>query len=109
MSFKKKDWIVEKRVALSATNIVAKLAQLDGWKLSGDGDAVAIEKTFAFADYFETIAFVNALALVAHQQDHHPELAVFYNRCTVRLNTHDVRGISVSDFECAALFDALLA
>jgi 4a-hydroxytetrahydrobiopterin dehydratase len=109
MSLKKKDWNVEKRIALSATNIVANLAQLDGWKLSGDGDAVAIEKTFTFGDYFETIAFVNALAWVAHKQDHHPELAVFYNRCIVRLNTHDVRGISASDFECAALFDALLA
>ena len=109
MSLKKKDWIVEKRIALSAANIVAKLAHLDGWKLSGDGDAVAIEKTFTFADYFETIAFVNAIAWVAHKQDHHPELAVLYNRCTVRLNTHDVRGISASDFECAALFDALLA
>ncbi len=109
MTLKKKDWNVEKRIALSATNIVAKLAQLDGWKLSGDGDAVAIEKSFRFDDYFETIAFVNAVALVAHTQDHHPELAVFYNHCTVRFNTHDVRGISVSDFECALQIDALLA
>jgi 4a-hydroxytetrahydrobiopterin dehydratase len=109
MTLKKKDWNIEKRIALSATNIVAKLAQIDGWKLSGDGDAVAIEKSFRFDNYFETIAFVNAVALVAHKQDHHPELAVFYNRCTVRLNTHDVRGISASDFGCAAQIDALLA
>lgn len=109
MTLKKKDWSVQKRSALSATNIVAKLAQLDGWKLSGDGDAVAIEKTFHFGNYFETIAFVNAVALVAHKEDHHPELAVFYKHCTVRFSTHDVAGVSASDFACAVQLDALLA
>ena len=39
---------------------------------------------------------------------HHPDLAVSYGRCTVRFNTHDVGGISVSDFHCAAAVDALL-
>jgi len=54
------------------------------------------------------MAFVNALAWVAHQEDHHPDLNVSYGRCTVRFNTHDVGGISVSDFHCAAAVDALL-
>lgn len=109
MILKKKDWSVHKRIALSATNIVAKLALLEGWNLSGDGEGIAIEKTYRFDNYFETIAFVNAVALVAHKEDHHPDLAVFYNHCTVRFNTHDVRGISASDFDCAAQLDALLA
>jgi 4a-hydroxytetrahydrobiopterin dehydratase len=74
-----------------------------------DGANVAIEKAWSFANYFETMAFVNALAFVAHRQDHHPELVVQYSRCIVRLSTHDVGGLSVTDFECAALFDALLA
>ena len=77
--------------------------------LAGDGTDVAIEKTYRFANYFETIAFVNGIALVAHVQDHHPDLSVHYNRCVVRLNTHDVKGLSVSDFDCAIRFDALLA
>jgi 4a-hydroxytetrahydrobiopterin dehydratase len=94
---------------MSATEIVASLARLEGWKLAGDGANVAIEKTFAFANYFETIAFVNALALVAHKQDHHPDLSVHYDRCVVRFNTHDVGGISATDFECASQADALLA
>jgi 4a-hydroxytetrahydrobiopterin dehydratase len=55
-----------------------------------------------------TLAFVNALALIAHQQDHHPDLAVSYGRCGVRLNTHDVNGISSTDIECARRIDALL-
>lgn len=104
-----KDWKSHPRRAMSATEIVASLARLEGWKLAGDGANVAIEKTFAFANYFETIAFVNALALVAHKQDHHPDLSVHYDRCVVRFNTHDVGGISATDFECASQADALLA
>ena len=103
------DWKTKKRRALSATEIVSELARIDGWKLTGDGADVAIEKTFSFADYFETIAFVNALALIAHKQDHHPDLSVHYNRCVVRFNTHDVGGLSATDFDCAAQADALLA
>jgi 4a-hydroxytetrahydrobiopterin dehydratase len=104
-----KDWKGQTRRALSATEIVASLARLDGWKLTGDGADVAIEKTFTFTNYFETIAFVNALALIAHRQDHHPDLSVHYNRCVVRFSTHDVGGISATDFDCAAQADALLA
>jgi 4a-hydroxytetrahydrobiopterin dehydratase len=105
----KKDWSTLTRKALTATEIVAKLAQLEGWSLHGDGANVAIEKTYRFANYFETIAFVNALAFIAHAEDHHPDLSVHYNRCVVRLNTHDVGGLSASDFDCAARFDALVA
>ena len=106
---KKKDWSAIVRRALTATEIVANLAKIDNWKLVGDGPTVAIEKTFNFANYFETIAFVNAVAFIAHVQDHHPELSVHYNRCVVRFNTHDVGGISISDFDCAAQIDALVA
>ena len=104
----KKDWSAHTRRALTATEIVAKLAQLESWTLTGDGADVAIEKTFRFANYYETMAFVNGIALVAHVQDHHPDLSVHYNRCVVRLNTHDVKGLSSSDFESASRIDALL-
>ena len=106
---KRKDWSTLTRKALTATEVVAKLAQLEGWSLHGDGASVAIEKTYRFANYFETIAFVNAVAFVAHAEEHHPDLSVHYDRCVVRLNTHDVGGLSSSDFECATRFDALLA
>ena len=102
--FKPKDWSALTRRAQAAT----ELALLDGWKLTGDGAQVAIEKTFHFANYFETIAFVNAVAFIAHAQDHHPDLSVHYNRCVVRLNTHDVGGLSSTDFDCATQIDALL-
>ncbi len=107
--FQPKVWQGQPRRAMSATETVTALARLDGWKLSGDGASIAIEKTFSFANYFETIAFVNAVAMVAHVQDHHPDLSVHYNRCVVRFNTHDAGGISSTDIDCATRVDALLA
>jgi 4a-hydroxytetrahydrobiopterin dehydratase len=104
-----RDWAQVPRRALTPTEIVKRLADLPGWKLSGDRADVAIEKTFSFADYYETISFVNALAFVANQLDHHPELSVHYGKCVVRFNTHSLQGISETDFECAARADALLA
>ncbi|MCW5671047.1 MAG: 4a-hydroxytetrahydrobiopterin dehydratase [Hydrogenophaga sp.] len=100
--------IHQNRRALSATEIVTQLTQLNGdaaqgWKLI-DG---ALEKSYSFANFHETMAFVNALAWIAHREDHHPDVSLSYGRCTVRFNTHDVDGISVSDFHCAAAVDAL--
>ena len=101
--------ITPRRTALSATQVIAGLAKLDGWKLHGDGTDVAIEKTFQFKNFLRTMAFVNAVAYLAEQQNHHPELLVGYGSCSVRFNTHDVQGITHSDFACAALVDALIA
>ena len=94
--------------ALNATQVIAQLAKLDNWKLYGDGPDLAIEKTFHLRGFLETMAFVNADAYLAHHRNHHPELVVHYNRCIVRWCTHDVQGISMVDFECAAQVDALI-
>ena|SRR5215218_3440864 len=106
---RKKDWSLLPRRALTPTEIVTRLASAPGWQLSGDGPDVAIEKTYTFDNYYETISFVNALAFIANAEDHHPDLSVHYNRCVVRFNTHDVKGLSETDFECASQIDALLA
>lgn len=66
-----------------------------------------MSKTFRFPDYYRTIAFVNALAFVAHREDHHPDLGVHYDRCIVRFSTHDVGGLSENDFICAAKAERL--
>ena len=100
----------QNRRALGATEIVTHLSKLNGeqalgWRLI-DG---ALEKTFNFKNFHATIGFVNAVAFIANAEDHHPDLAVSYSRCTVRFNTHDVHGMSVSDFFCASKVDALLA
>lgn len=104
-----KDWAGVVRRALTPTEVVMRLGAAPGWVLSGDGDEAAIEKTFRFANYDETMAFVNAVAFIAKQEDHHPDMLVHYNRCVVRFRTHAVKGISASDFDSAARVDALLA
>jgi 4a-hydroxytetrahydrobiopterin dehydratase len=95
---------LEGQPPMPAPEIERHLAGAPGWALR-EG---AIEREFRFADFHRTMAFVNALAWIAHAEDHHPDLAVGYNRCTVRFNTHSVGGISINDFICAAKVDALL-
>ena len=72
-----------------------------------DDDGLAMQRTFGFKNYYQTIAFVNALAWVAHHEDHHPDLEVGYNRCVVHYSTHSVGGLSENDFICASRIDAL--
>jgi 4a-hydroxytetrahydrobiopterin dehydratase len=91
--------------ALDPAHTGALLAQVPGWKVA---EGTAIEREFGFPDFHRTMAFVNAVAWIAHAQDHHPELRVSYNRCTVRYTTHSVTGLSINDFICAAQVDALL-
>lgn len=81
----------------------ALLAELEGWQIA---DAKLV-KTYRFTDYAATIAFVNAVAAVAQQQDHHPALLVTYDACEVCFDTHSVHGLSRNDFICAARLDAL--
>ncbi len=96
--------LLERQTALAPAEVAAHLVQAPGWTLAGG----AIERRFSFGDYHHTMAFVNAVAWIAHAEDHHPELQVFYNHCTVRFNTHAVAGLSLNDFICAAKVDALL-
>ena len=79
--------------------------QVPDWSLVEDGKA--IRRTFTFEDYYRTMAFVNALAFIAHREDHHPDLEVHYDRVVVRYSTHDVGGLSENDFICAAKADNL--
>ncbi len=90
---------------LPADRVAALLGQLSGWEVVEDG--AALTRTYRFPDYYRTMAFVNALAWIAHEQDHHPDLGVHYDRCVVRFSTHDVGGLSENDFICAAKADAL--
>ncbi len=75
------------------------------WEVVENGKAIT--RTFRFKDYYRTMAFVNALAFIAHREDHHPDLQVHYDRVVVRYSTHDVDGLSENDFICAAKADAL--
>jgi 4a-hydroxytetrahydrobiopterin dehydratase len=89
--------------ALDARAADALLPQVPGWTIV-DGKLV---KTFAFQDYHRTMAFVNAVAWIAHREDHHPAMTVSYNRCRIEFDTHSVAGLSLNDFICAARVEAL--
>ena len=90
--------------ALTANYVSEQLGHLPGWQQK-DG---AISKAFPFKNYYETMAFVNAVAWISHKEDHHPDMEVGYNRCKVTYSTHSVGGLSEKDFECAAKVDRLL-
>ena len=85
---------------LGQARIAELMPQLPGWELAEEGRALL--RTFAFKDYLHTLAFVNAVAWIAHREDHHPDLGVHYDRAIVRFSTHDVGGLSENDFICAA-------
>lgn len=94
---------LEGHAVMSPAEIDAHLKASNGWSLNHG----SVEKIFTFTDYHHTLAFVNAVAWIAHREDHHPDIAFGYNRCTLRWNTHSVGGISLNDFICAAKVDAL--
>lgn len=94
-----------KRTPLSEAQIQAHLASLPGWTWQ-PGDSF-IERRFSFARYAQTLAFVNAVAQLAEQADHHPEMVVRYSQCWVRFSTHEPPGISALDFSCALAVQAL--
>ena len=79
------------------------LKQLDDWELKDN----VISKIFKFKNYYQVMAFVNAVAWMTHREDHHPDMTVGYNQCRVEYSTHAIGGLSENDFICAAKVDAL--
>ena len=79
------------------------LKSLKGWIVENN----TLVKLYPFTNYYQTMAFVNALAWISHREDHHPDLQVGYNKCRVEYITHAIGGLSENDFICAAKCDAL--
>jgi 4a-hydroxytetrahydrobiopterin dehydratase len=87
---------------LSSEKITELLKQIEGWDLFDR----LIGKLYNFKNYYETMAFVNAVAWISHREDHHPDMIVSYNKCRVEYSTHAIGGLSENDFICAAKIDA---
>ncbi|MGH7727648.1 MAG: 4a-hydroxytetrahydrobiopterin dehydratase [Vulcanimicrobiaceae bacterium] len=83
--------------------IAQALTTLVGWGVR-DGE---LEKTYDRRDFDGSLAFVNAIAAKANAQNHHPDLAISWNRVTVRLSSHDAGGITDRDLRLARSIDAL--
>ena len=86
---------------------LAYLEEAEDWEINGD--ATVISRTFHFKNYYQTLAFVNAVAWIAHRENHHPTMTVEYKRCHVLYSTHAVKGLSENDFICAAKVNTLVA
>ena len=89
---------------LAQTEISRNLRELEGWEQIGN----EIAKIYCFKNYYETMAFVNAIAWISHHEDHHPDLEVSYRQCRVRYSTHAIGGLSENDFICAAKIDRMI-
>lgn len=85
----------------------AYLAELEGWELSADGKM--INKRFEFRGFFRTMSFINAMAWVVNQENHHPDFSAGYNFCEVGFTTHAIDGLSENDFICATRVEALVS
>lgn len=93
---------------MTQNQVVLMLKEVSGWQADKKG-IEHIFRVFEFKNYYHTMAFVNAIAWISHQENHHPDLEVGYNRCVARYSTHAIKGLSENDFICAAKVNALFA
>lgn len=91
---------------LTQDDVKNLLAKVKDWKVNSEN--TKITRRFEFKGFYKTMAFVNAVAWIANQENHHPDMEVGYNYCVVNYTTHAIEGLSENDFICAAKVDALL-
>ncbi len=90
---------------LDAQTVKTYLKKINDWETNED--CTLIKRHFKFKDYYRTLAFVNAVAWIAHNENHHPDITFGYNTCEVSYHTHAIGGLSENDFICAAKVNQL--
>ena len=95
---------IEKNSKKTNQSLLANLHQ--DWSVNESVDK--LQRKYSFKNFAKTMFFVNAVAHIADQQFHHPDIQFGYNYCTVEYSTHAVGGLTSNDFICAALIDKLL-
>lgn len=89
---------------LNENEIQEGLAGINGaWRQEGN----AIVRTYKFADFVESVGFVDRLVAPAEELAHHPDVGISWNEVTVTATTHSAGGLTAADFELAAKIDAL--
>jgi 4a-hydroxytetrahydrobiopterin dehydratase len=91
--------------SLNGEAVARYLAATPGWETADN----TITKKFDFKNFYQTMAFVNAVAWIAHCEGHHPEMEVSYRFCRVCYTTHAIGGLSENDFICAVKVNGLIA
>ncbi len=92
---------------LDSQQIISMQKELDA-RWSVDENSKSIHAVFDFKNYYQTTAFVNAVAWIAHSEDHHPDISFSYRKCEISYSTHAIGGLSENDFICAAKIDRLV-
>jgi 4a-hydroxytetrahydrobiopterin dehydratase len=91
--------------ALSGKEVKDRMSEIPQWSLADN----ALQREFRFKDFRKSMEFVNAVAGVANEQDHHPDIYISYNKVRLALTTHKIGGLSLNDFIVAAKIDLLAA
>ena len=78
---------------------------LEGLRWERQGDVIATVRTFG--GFAEALAWVNRVGALAEAMDHHPDIAISWNRVTLTLTTHSAGGLTSTDLDLAAAVDAL--
>jgi 4a-hydroxytetrahydrobiopterin dehydratase len=88
---------------LTDDEVATRLRRL-AWEREGD----EIVREWRFEGFAEAIAFVNRVAEVAEEANHHPDIFLHgWNKVKLSLINHSVGGLTETDFEMATRFDAL--
>ena len=82
------------------------LKELEGWESKED---TLIFRTFSFKSFKEAIDFVNQVAHIAEQEQHHPDIHIHYKKVILKLTTHAIKGLSENDFIMASKIDMMYA
>ena len=90
---------------LTEAELKALLPVLEGWR--HDPHTQDLTREFVFADFTEAFSFMCRIALEAEAMDHHPDWFNSYNKVTISLTSHDVKGLSRRDIKLAALINDL--
>ena len=89
---------------LSPEGIEELLKEVDGWNVVNNH---RLSKEYPFKNYPDAVQFVNQLAAIAEEQNHHPDIYLTWGKVKVDIYTHVVNGLSDNDFILAAKYDAL--
>jgi 4a-hydroxytetrahydrobiopterin dehydratase len=88
---------------LSAEEVRKQMKKVPEWELEGK----AITKTIEFETFSDAIDYVNGVAEIAEDHDHHPDIDIRYTKVLLSLTTHSAGGLTPADFEAAAAIDSL--
>lgn len=89
--------------ALTGREIAAQMSSVPAWAQHG----LEIRRKFSFADFAGSMAFVNKVAALAEAANHHPDIAIQWNKVSLTLTTHSEKGLTSKDFDLAKKIDAL--